>query len=436
MSKTKILFKNKEYSKGGDVSTDMCYANYRGYDLQSTRCEEEGVDFIMLGEYRDVARDLRKDYTSDWIYYNRMARIYIDIDTALKFVKEANAHFKSTLTIHPFFYDIDRSFATYYVQGSKPEYPIPIDVGGMVRTDTKPKTDIKEIKTEVRKMADRLERREKQKPPIILSRQWKEVNGKYWWIGMVVNDGGADGYFDREWKNKRANKHLPVDNGISLFTLIHEYAHCLDYVNSIEEKRFYEVPVGELELTTGTDFVGNALSKEKLKSLAERKRRGETRTNLLATHGEYFVKSLANICEAGRKGEIPILNKLELEVSKLEKEIGGSAYAQKQRDSIRVSYMDAMKRKIAVQDTPYLRIELPEQFKEYLSASEMSYVSKLPKTQINVDIALDLLPYVAEYEHYIEERLYIRPQEFAKILDKMKSVKTDLMRLIRRLGND
>ena len=66
----------------------------------------------------------------------------------------------------------------------------------------------------------------------------------------------------------------------------------------------------------------------------------------------------------------------------------------------------------------------------------MSYVSKLPKTQINVDIALDLLPYVAEYEHYIEERLYIRPQEFAKILDKMKSVKTDLMRLIRRLGND
>ena len=163
----KILFKKKYYAQGGDISLDMCYVNYNGYQIQSTRCKEEGVDFIMHGEYRDVARDLKKYYPNEWLYYNRMQRIYIDVNDALKFVKEANEHFNPSVNINSFFYDIDRSFATYYVRNDYPTKDIEINVGGMTRTDEKPSRDKVKNKDKQKKIDLQLARREKQEPPII-----------------------------------------------------------------------------------------------------------------------------------------------------------------------------------------------------------------------------------------------------------------------------
>lgn len=433
--KTKIVFRKKDYQEGGDISLDMCYVDYSGYQIQSSRCKEEGVDFIMHGEYRDVARDLSKYYRKEWLYYNRMARIYIDVNDALKFVKEANQHFNPPVNINSFFYDIDRSFATYRVRSNRPDGDELINVGGLTRTDDKPTGDKRKNKSEQKKIDKQLERREEQEPPIIKSKDWKEADDMYWWIGMVVNQGGGDAYFDREWKNKKTNKHLPEDNGISLFTLIHEYAHCLDYNNSIARKKFYEIPVYEMELATGEDFVGNPYSKQELKEMRKANESGRKQFTLLSTHGEYFVDALANILSAGIQGSIPILNELDKRVSAIEKRIGGSEYADEQKEKIRVEMMESMRKKIELANTPYLRFGLPEMFKEFIKDSDVGYIAELPKKEINLDLVLDLLPYIVDYQDYLQERMYVNPSRNSKGLDEIKKVKADMNRIIKRLGD-
>jgi hypothetical protein len=431
----KILFKKKDYAEGGDISLDMCYANYRGYQIQSTRCQQEGVDFIMHGEYRDVARDLRKYYSNEWLYYNRMARIYVSVSDALNFVKEANKHFNPTININSFFYDIDRSFATYHIRSGKPTKDITIDVGGMTRTDNKPSGDKVKGKSEQKKIDKQLTRREEQEPPIITPSQWQEIDGLYWYIGMVVNQGGGDGYFDREWKNKIVNKHLPEDNGISLFTLIHEYAHCLDYNNSIKRGKSYQVPAYEMELALGEDFVGNEYSKDDLKKMRIVNESGQKTTTLLSTHGDFFVEVLAKILEAGDSGKIPILNNLDKQVILIEKQIGGIAYAEKQRDDIRVGMMERMANKIALANTPYLRFALPESFVNFIEDSDLGYIAKLPKKEINVDLGMELLPLIIDFETYLKQRMYVNPTENSKSLEDIKKVRIDIGRMIKRLGN-
>jgi hypothetical protein len=430
----KILFKKKYYAEGGDISLDMCYVNYNGYQIQSTRCKEEGVDFIMHGEYRDVARDLKKYHPNEWLYYNRMSRIYIDVNDALNFVKQANEHFKPSVNINSFFYDIDRSFATYYVRNNEPKKDIEINVGGMTRTDEKPSRDKVKNKNEQKKIDLQLARREKQEPPIIKANQWKGINGLYWYIGMVVNQGGGDAYFDREWKNKIVNKHLPVDNGISLFTLIHEYAHCLDYNNSIKRGKTYQVPAYEMELTLGEDFVGNEYSKEELKMMRKANEMGMKKTTLLSTHGDFFIEALAMILEAGSNDKIPILNNLDNQVSLIEKKIGGESYLDKQRDDMRNEMMQRMAKKIALANTPYLRFSLPEPFVKFIEESEIGYIGKLPNKEINVDLGMELLPYLIDYETFLKDRMYVNPTENSKLLEDIKKIRVDIGRMIKRLG--
>jgi hypothetical protein len=379
----------------------MCYVNYNGYQIQSTRCKEEGVDFIMHGEYRDVARDLKKYHPNEWLYYNRMSRIYIDVNDALNFVKQANEHFKPSVNINSFFYD---------------------------------SRDKVKNKNEQKKIDLQLARREKQEPPIIKVNQWKGINGLYWYIGMVVNQGGGDAYFDREWKNKIVNKHLPVDNGISLFTLIHEYAHCLDYNNSIKRGKTYQVPAYEMELTLGEDFVGNEYSKEELKMMRKANEMGMKKTTLLSTHGDFFIEALAMILEAGSNDKIPILNNLDNQVSLIEKKIGGESYLDKQRDDMRNEMMQRMAKKIALANTPYLRFSLPEPFVKFIEESEIGYIGKLPNKEINVDLGMELLPYLIDYETFLKDRMYVNPTENSKLLEDIKKIRVDIGRMIKRLG--
>ena len=65
----------------------------------------------------------------------------------------------------------------------------------------------------------------------------------------------------------------------------------------------------------------------------------------------------------------------------------------------------------------------------------MSYVNELDKKQIDVDVALDLLPYVEMFQDSLKESLEINPRGYGKILDQMSKVRKDIMRLIRRLGS-
>ena len=237
--KTKVI---PIYDKGGNIA-DTCYVNYEGYQVQNIRCKDEGVDFILTNEYREVAKDLRRDYPSEWIYYNRMSRLSIDEEDAFDFVEQSNNHFNPAAKVHPFFLDVDRSFASYLSSGVPADRKINVSLS----TEKPPIYD----KVKLKQFKEKQKQKGEQELPIARADEFVFENGRYWWIGMVVNIG--KGYELERWKPRITNKNVPVDNGISLATLIHEYAHCLDYNYSIMENRIYEIPYGEIEKSA--DFI-------------------------------------------------------------------------------------------------------------------------------------------------------------------------------------
>jgi hypothetical protein len=420
-----------DFAEGGVL--DTCYVNYEGYHIQNTRCSNEGVDFIMLGEYRDVARGIRNKSASDWIYYNRMARLYITPKQAEVFVKEANKHFKPKVNINPFYYEIDRSFATYMLRNMPPEKPIPIDVGK--QTDN-PLDILKgsniDSKRKVEQQKKRLEAREKQIPPVAQPEDFEYADGLYWWIGMVINLGGVGDYGDKKWKNRILNEHIPENEGISFFTLIHEYAHCLDYNRSIAENKTYKVPVGELELASGTNFSGQSLTKEELKYFRDRNRRGDMETTLLATHEDFFINALSSIIEAGRKGKIPVMNKIEEQAHKIEVKVGGKEYAENKRNEDRLTFMAKMQKKLDKADTPYILVKIPEQFIKFLKNSSLSHIGELQQSQLNVRISLELMDYIEPFRNVLKNTMYVNPQKNAKTLSDLKKLEVDINRLHTR----
>jgi len=215
-------------------------------------------------------------------------------------------------------------------------------------------------------------------------------------------------------------------------TLIHEYAHCLDYNNSISEGRVYKVDYGELELASGTDFVGNPIEKEELKRLADLKRSGIKKPTLLSTHEEYFVKALSNILEAGRIGKIPLMNQIEEQAHQIELEVGGSHYADKKRSESRVKMMEMMKDKLALLDTPYIRIAIPEHFIKFLQNTELSYIGELGKTQYDLDMAIKLIPHIEAFKEFLKDKMYLNPQKNSKSLNDMLKLDKEVQRLIKR----
>jgi hypothetical protein len=414
------------FENGGAIK-DTCYVNYLGYEIQNRRCSESGTDFFILGEYRDVAKMLRTKFVSEWIYYNRLSRLFISEEQAQEFVKQCNDYFNPLVKVNGFYIEHDRSFAQYRISYSK---PMSKEIVTGIGTERKPREY--SDKYERAKMVEREERIAKQEPIYSLPNQWTEQHGLWWWIGLVVNIGGEGDYGDKQWKNKILDKHIPENEGISLMTLVHEMAHCLDFNRSIRNNEIEYIPYGELQLASGTDFYGNPLDAEVLKEIKRRNEAGEKTPTILAIHSDRFVFELSQILRAGMGNKITILNEIENQAHEIEKEIGGEAYAKKQRAESRNHFLEAMKKKIEKANTPTLTKPFPLGFEEFSQNTKIyQYVSEGYK-DIQKEQVLEIMPFLSKYKDLVTEKLYANPTRQSRILKQIRELEKDMNRLVER----
>ena len=419
------------FEEGGEIS-DTCYVNYEGYQIQSTRCKREGITYFMIGEYPEVAKALYKNYTSEWIYYNRLARLFISPETAKQFIQEASKYFNPIVPIEPYFLDVDRSFATYSVRDTRPFEDVPISVSvGKTTTARKLGDKIQERKREEQRLK-RIETLKTQGKPFFKEDDYRKADGKYWAISTIISLGGEGDWGDDKWKNAITRENIPYDNGISLMTLIHEYAHCLDFNQSIAKGRIYERPIYELELLSGRNSIGQKFSSQEMMSMREAQQSGRKRTTLLSNHKEYFIQALSDILRGGMSNGIPILNEIENEAHEIEKRVGGKAYADEQRKKVQEDFLLKMQKTIEKANKPSLSVKLPIKLKEYLSRTSANYILQLPQKEIDKKVGTELLPHISNFKDVVRENMAFNPTENAKLLKDLRKIEKDIKRLQER----
>ena len=185
----------KDYAKGGEV----CTYDYVGYEVNERQCENEGVDYLLTGEYTMVARSLYKTNYNLWLYYNYINRLQITFKDCQEFANQLVKEFTKLplpISVVKAVGKRKRSYASYKLWQFKPERQYKTDI-----------TD--DVKGGYIKINDR------------------QVYCKVW-TELVCCDESWGAYF----LDKNTNRPIPAldrNDYYSVTTLIHELAHCLDF---------------------------------------------------------------------------------------------------------------------------------------------------------------------------------------------------------------
>jgi len=187
-------------AKGGEV----CTYDYVGYEVNERQCENEGVDYLLTGEYTMVARSLYKTNYNLWLYYNYINRLQITFKDCQEFANQLVKEFTKLplpISVVKAVGKRKRSYASYKLWQFKPERQYKTDI-----TD-----DVKGGYIEI--MDDLGSGRQ------VYCKVWTE---------LVCCDESWGAYF----LDKNTNRPIPAldrNDYYSVTTLIHELAHCLDF---------------------------------------------------------------------------------------------------------------------------------------------------------------------------------------------------------------
>ena len=229
----KIDAKELKFQEGGEV----CTYDFDGYAMRVEQCSNKGVDYLLTGEYTLVSRSMFKERYDIWNYYNYINRIQLTLDDCIKF--------KDQMLKYVF-----------------PNLEIPI---GVIKANTR------RTKRSVAKYVLALNNSKYnysniiEPTPIKIKLNDIERNVVVGvWTELVCCGDSWGAYF----LDKNTNRPLPAldpNNYYSFTTLIHELAHCLDFI---------------LQLEQGIRPV--------------------------VAHKKLFLRSLYNILDACKNGKIPI----------------------------------------------------------------------------------------------------------------------------------
>jgi hypothetical protein len=254
---SKIDKKELKMEKGGEV----CTYDYVGYEVNARQCENEGVDYLLTGEYIMVARSLYKTNYNLWLYYNYINRLQITLEDCKEFSNQLKKEFT--------------------------KLPLPISV---LKAVGKRKRSYGAYRLS-KSLAD-AHRKENINPNMKINTQnakggYITINGRELycqvWTEMVCCDESWGAYF----LDKNTNRPIPAldrKDYYSLTTLIHELAHCLDFQ--------YQM------LDTGKPPV--------------------------IAHKDYFLKALYKILTACKDGKIKLARSIDLRANLLQKYLNTS----------------------------------------------------------------------------------------------------------------
>jgi hypothetical protein len=272
------------FPKGKFVDT----YDFAGYEYMRNINEEAGVHFLLTGEYQLVSKAIfEKDY-SMWMFYNYLGRINISFQSCLEWLREASDYFSYTLPVPIYLVHTPkakdgRSYAQWYSVTN--EYKIEAE-GKIGR-------------------------------PITF-----EFNDRWYYneIGMVAN-GDADGGWGTRYKEKKTGLLVPeyMETSFHFNTLIHEFAHCLDFQTQLVENiEKYQENKDKIEPNLNFGELEKALY---LKQLQEKPKEV---SQVIGTHFDTFVNALIRTLRACAGGHIPVTQLFEQQAIDVQTALSGT----------------------------------------------------------------------------------------------------------------
>ena len=250
--------------------------DFSGYEYMRNKNEENGVSFLLTGEYELVSKAIYERDYSMWLFYNYTARINISLENARRWVKQAQDYFINTM-------------------------PIPVHI----RHDPKAKDG--------RSYASWMKgaRRSLEQYGIDPSFSYNEMYyGNF--IGMVANgDNKKFEGWGAMYPEKKTGLYVPefTETSFHFNTIMHEFAHCLDFqtqlVNNIKKYEGKKSSAGNVKLNT------EEMTQLEKELYGEIIRDEESVTAPITNHFDYFIDSLIKILRASSGGEIPLTQKFE-----------------------------------------------------------------------------------------------------------------------------
>tara|TARA_R110000851_G_scaffold243823_3_gene396597 strand:- start:12089 stop:14266 length:2178 start_codon:yes stop_codon:yes gene_type:complete len=299
-----------KFDNGGLISEEVTLDTYdfSGYDYREQINQKAGVSFLLTGEYELVSKAIYEKSYSMWLYYNYLNRINIGFDDMVAWKNEAQEYYGD-------------------------EMPVPVSIVHAPNNKDGRSTALW-LATPNKDIINKYD---------IYNDQSFFYNGMYYVqeISMVANfDGNGNGWgtMFMERKTDLLVPYIKREKSFHLNTIIHEFAHCLDFqtqlLKNIEKLKKRQEQLGELgkeeigDLVISKDDNGVVIiDNEKPLTDADKKaKRLEyelygtlMNTNInnvtkpITNHFDEFVTALVKILEDCSKGKIPLTQVYEQE---------------------------------------------------------------------------------------------------------------------------
>lgn len=384
--------------------------NFSGYEYMKSKNEELGVSFLLTGEYELVSEAIfNKDY-SMWLFYNYLGRINISFKACEEWLQQAQDYFSYTMPIPIYLLHTPkakdgRSYAMW--------------------------TSVKESRLD--EAQSRIGR------PL----RWS-YDDRYYYneIGMVANFDYQGGGWGTYYKERKTGLLIPefTETSFHLNTLIHEFAHCLDFQSQLLEnieklnnvqlaKDSGDIVIKTQELTElEKQLYGNSLDKKP-----------ETLAQPITNHFDYFVDSLIKVLRASASGNIPLTQVYEQQAIDVQTALSG-VYGDlllEQRERKRKE-AEAMKREDEMRENKRFswQSSYVEDIRDYViekSKTELrEKVSKSNKTKpFTLTEILEFDNLINAYMEDVFKPFIVRyPSKAQSLLDGIRKMKTETNRII------
>lgn len=297
----KVLAKYQVEANRSDLSAfpQGKYINpydFSGYEYMRGINEEAGVSFLLTGEYELVSKAIyEKDYAM-WLFYSYLGRINISFKACQDWLNQAQEYFEYTMPIpiwlvHTPRAKDGRSYAMWWA----------------VSEDRKAQAE------------SRVGR------PLIF-----DYNGTYYYqeIGMVGNfDANNSDGWGSLYKEKKTGLLIPeyTETSFHFTTLIHEFAHCLDFqtqlVDNIEK---FKLKPAKSDTYLNTEKMTDSELALYSKQIAIESKKGEGVSRPITNHFDEFVDALIRILRACAGGHIPLTQLYEQQALDVQQALAGT----------------------------------------------------------------------------------------------------------------
>lgn len=379
-----------------------------GYEKMEEKNQEMGIKYLLWGEYELVSKAIYEKNYSVWLYYNYIMRITISFDSCKLWFDEASAYYKS-----------------------KGEMPI-----DAILKHTPKAKDGRSYAMWFKSSYEGIRQVTGETPTF-------QYRGNYYYqeIGMVGVGDSNKGHWSDYYREQKTGLTIPEyqKQGFSLGTLIHEFAHILDFqtqlLKKIEEKEIRDAKIksGEIKPIELTD--------EEKKLYGSFGKDSDNHVGLpITTHYDEFSDTLINILQACANGSIPVTQLFEQQAVSVQNLLSGTygdlildARKKREKTAKNLKAMDEAEndKRFSFQKPMFSKIREYIKGNALLDSLKMKVSDSKKRPNLNLAEALEFDNLVSLwFEQNMRVVMAENPVEAKSVMNVIKNMKIETNRII------